>query len=82
LFDVPLSKKIYNNTINQTVEIDYSLVDQGLVITDDYISVLFDGTLHVIGDDALKEADRFTQMPVHIDGAEEIQIFVSEYMLS
>jgi hypothetical protein len=33
---------------NNRVDIDYSLVDEGIIVTDEYFSVVLDGTVHMV----------------------------------
>lgn len=60
---------------------DYSLIDEGIIVTDDYLSIIMDGTLHVENFPEPKEKN-YTFMPVYVEKAEEVQIMISEYSIN
>lgn len=65
------------------LEVDYGLVNEGIIITDNYFSVIMDGTIHVTNDTTKDHAKKaYTLMPVHVPSAEEIQVMISEYTLN
>jgi len=62
------------------MEIDYNLVDEGFVMTNEYIVILLDGTFHCIDDRSFEGSHRSTkQMPYYNTGLGSFQIFISEY---
>ena len=64
------------------LEIDYGLLeDNGLIVTEEYLSIVADGTFHLVSE---QEPDRkdFTVMPVHVAEGEEVQVLISEYTLN
>lgn len=66
------------------LEVDYGLIDKGIIVTDNYFSVITDGTVHVASEKEYEHPERnlYTLMPVHVPEAEEIQILISEYSLN
>lgn len=59
---------------NDLIDVDYSFVDEGIVVTDDYISLAFDGTFSAVkgtNNIAPPANKKYTRMPLHDpDGAE------------
>ena len=55
---------------NGLVDVDYGLVNEGIIVSDDYFSIIMDGTIHLVNQS--EPSDKiFTMMPVHDpDGAE------------
>ena len=65
------------------IMIDYSLVSDCLTVTDDYVAVAMDGTVHYKGQAEPDASDKvFTTMPVHDPDGAEIQLMVSEYTMN
>lgn len=63
------------------VDVDYSLIGQGVYFTDDYFSVVMNGTVH-LANQSLPRGHAFTEMPVHNDDGSEIQLMISEYSIN
>ena len=63
------------------MEIDYGLLPNGIIVTNDYVSVVTDGTFHLPGESEPTHK-QYTKMPVHVDGAQELQIMISEYSIN
>ena len=79
-FNDPM-KRALEDTINQNIianhkeaskdfedlgfEVDYSLVDEGVHVTDKFISVIFDGTFHKIGIDDSKIQRTYNNLPYY-----------------
>ena len=79
-FNDPM-KRALEDTINQNIvsnhkeashdfenygfEIDYSLVDEGVHVTDKFISVVFDGTFHKIGIDVPDIKRTYNELPYY-----------------
>lgn len=61
--------------------IDYRLVDDGIVVTDDYFSVVMDGTVH-LANESEPANKTFSRLPLHDPDGAEVQIMVSEYSLN
>jgi hypothetical protein len=59
---------------NDLIDVDYSFVDEGIVVTDDYISLALDGTFSAVkgtNNIAPPANKKYTRMPLHDpDGAE------------
>jgi len=45
LIDMPTNKKV-NRVKKIAIEVDYGLVDKGVKVSENFVSVLFDGTFH------------------------------------
>ena len=68
---------------NDKIDVDYSFVDEGIVVTNDYISLVFDGTFKSAQSNATSSAmKRYTRMPLHDPDGAEIQLMISEYSLN
>jgi len=69
---------------NDKIDVDYSFVDEGIVVTNDYISLLFDGTFKSAQTNATSSSSnkRYTRMPLHDPDGAEIQLMISEYSLN
>jgi hypothetical protein len=52
--------------------IDYFLVNEGFVVTDNYFSTIHDGTFHRRGHEVPADKKAYTNMPVHVAEAGEI----------
>ena len=71
-----------------TMEIDYQLVGDGIVITDDYLTMIMDGTFHKIsGDGNLDEHENEEEheygslVPYHVSERGPAQVMISDYTL-
>jgi hypothetical protein len=70
---------------NDQVAIDYSLVNEGVVVTDTYFAVIMDGTVHLKNESEASKRERerlYNLMPAHDSDQAEVQIMVSEYALN
>ena len=70
---------------NDLIDVDYSFVDEGIVVTDDYVSLAFDGTFSAVkGHNSIAPPSnkKYTRMPLHDPDAAEIQVMISEYSLN
>jgi hypothetical protein len=63
------------------VAFDYSLIGQGVYFTDDYFSVVMNGTVHAINQ-SLPRGQSFNEMPVHNADGSEVQLMISEYSIN
>lgn len=67
--------------MDTNVTIDWSLVQEGVYATDDYMAIMFDGTLFAAGHS--EDTDKsFTEMPLYNDKGKELQVLVSEYSIN
>lgn len=65
------------------IEVGYSLVGDGVYVSSEYISMVLDGTVHLVNDTNFSEKDKvYTKMPLHDRDASEIQMMISEYTLN
>jgi hypothetical protein len=62
--------------------VDYGLTDKGVHVSDDFISTIFDGTMHEANISSGDIVRHFSQMPYYDPTARDMQIFVSEYSIS
>ena len=73
--------KLYNDQM----EVDYQLVGDGIVVTDEYISVIADGTFRPFNHDErrIREHNYPSEIPVHLKGEEygSAQIIISDYTM-
>ncbi len=70
---------------NDLIDVDYSFVDEGIVVTDDYISLALDGTFTAVNgykNIQTPLVKKYTRMPLHNPDAAEIQFMISEYSLN
>lgn len=74
----------YMKLYNETMEVDYQLVDDSVVITDDYFAVITDGTFRPFNHDELKigEHNYRSNIPLHMDGKSPAQIIISDYTMN
>lgn len=77
LLTVPRDVRVEDDKL----DIDYGLTSEGIVVTDDYFSIIMDGTFH-LSEDPEPEVKNFTTMPIHVPEAEEVQIMISEYSIN
>ena len=66
------------------VEIDYRLLGEGIYVTNEYLSVIMDGTVTATSEIGKNNGpkDKYTKMPLHDTDGAEIQVLVSEYTLN
>ena len=64
------------------IEIDYSLVGEGIHVSDNFISTILDGTIHKIGEDEASITKEFQSMPLYDVSGREVQILISEYSVN
>ena len=70
---------------NDLIDVDYSFVDEGIVVTDDYVSLALDGTFTAVSGNKNIQTPlvkKYTRMPLHDPDAAEIQFMISEYSLN
>ena len=80
----------HTHLYEETMEIDYQLVGEGVHVTDDYVSLIMDGTFHSIRSDADEkwedEGDSehlyASPLPLHLDDQGSAQVFISDYTLN
>ena len=81
LLDYDSYMKLYNDQM----EVDYQLVGDGIVVTDEYISVVADGTFRPFTHDErrIREHSYPREIPVHLKGEEygSAQIIISDYTM-
>lgn len=65
-----------------TVDIDYSFVGQGVAVTDEYFSVILDGTVSSVQHKNVSATKKYTKMPLHDPDGAEVQMMISEYSLN
>lgn len=56
----------YSRTLDvfgRTLEIDYAFTDQGIAISEDYISLIFDGTCHPADKHDDVQSRKYSEMP-------------------
>lgn len=63
-------------------EVDYSLVNEGIIISDNFISTVNDGTFHPIGMNESSLVREFSEMPLYDLNGREVQVLISEYSLN
>jgi hypothetical protein len=63
------------------VAVDYHLVDKGIFFTDEYFSIVMNGTIHLVNK-SNRGNTYFNTMPIHNDDGAEIQIMLSEYSIN
>ena len=65
------------------VSIDYSLVNDAIVVTDEYFSIVMDGSVYLANTtEPAQKAKQYTTMPPHEADGAEVQLLVSEYTLN
>ena len=69
------------------MEIDYQLVGEGVKVTDDYFSMIMDGTFHSVAAEQAHEDEGETHeymspLPYHQDGRGPAQVMISDYTLN
>lgn len=78
--DRQLATDTHSTFFNGMMEIDYNLVDEGFVLTNEYLTMLLDGTFHCVNDRSFIGSHRSTkQMPFYNSALGPFQIFLSEY---
>ncbi|CDW85088.1 lipid-binding serum glycoprotein family protein [Stylonychia lemnae] len=60
--------------------LDLGLIGDGVIVTDNYLSIIQDGSLSFKGINQTGPKD-YTQMPIHADGGQDLQVFISQYTL-
>jgi hypothetical protein len=63
------------------VEMDYSLIDKGVHISDDFISIVFDGTFHPASFDDSSITRDYSTMPYYDPLGRHLQVLFSEYSM-
>jgi hypothetical protein len=63
------------------MEFDYNLADDGIHITDDYFSIIFDGTCHEAGIPYDSIVRSYSSMPYFDPNGHSLQIMLSEYSI-
>ena len=63
------------------LEFDYSMIDEGIHINDDFLTIIFDGTCHPAGQDDSDVQRDYTKMPLYDPNGKALQVLVSEYSL-
>ena len=61
---------------------DYKLVDDGVNVCDDYLSIIVDGTFHPLGVNELLIERQYSSMPFYNSTGREVQVLVSEYSMN
>lgn len=64
------------------LEFDYRLTDDGVHITDNSLSVIFDGTCHPANEDHKHIKRNYNNMPVFDPQGNQLQIFIGEYAMT
>ena len=64
------------------LEVDYSLVEQGIMVFDKFISVVLDGTFHQVNQHDTMMNMTYNKMPYYLEDGREMQVLVSEYSLN
>ena len=81
LLDYDSYMKLYSDQM----EVDYQLVGDGIIVTDEYISVIADGTFRPFNHDGLRirEHDYPRGIPAHVkgEGYGPAQIIISDYTM-
>ena len=81
LLDYDSYMKLYSDQM----EVDYQLVGDGIIVTDEYISVIADGTFRPFNHDGLRirEHDYPRGIPAHVkgEGYGSAQIIISDYTM-
>lgn len=70
---------------NGLIQIDYALVNEAIVVTDEYFSLVIDGTVHMKNESELSMNQKeklYNTMPAHNPDAAELQLMLSEYSLN
>ena len=86
--DFVVTYEQHTHLYDSTMEIDYQLVGDGIIVTDDYLTMIMDGTFHKIqGDGELDEhegEEKHTYaslLPYHVAERGPAQIMISDYTL-
>lgn len=61
--------------------IDYSLVDEGVHVSDKFISITFDGSVHTIGQALPPQQRAYSTLPYFKPDGKDFQIFISQYTM-
>ena len=68
---------------DDTMEVDFQLVDDGVVITDDYISLTMDGTFHALTEEATQDEEGYRRaIPIYKNDREPSQFIISEISMN
>jgi hypothetical protein len=62
--------------------VDYMLVDDGIHVSEDFISSIVDGTFHPIGVNDSSIERNFNTMPLYESNGRELQVLISEYSMN
>jgi hypothetical protein len=63
-------------------EVDYSLVNEGIHVSDKFISTVLDGTFHPIDEVDASITREYQEMPLYDVNGREVQALISEYSLN
>lgn len=64
-------------------EVSYALVDKGIYVSDDYLSVVIDGHVDKLGQGNRNYGRDFGEgLPYFKNSAKDLQVFLSEYTLN
>ena len=59
--DRQLAQDTHSTFFDGMMEIDYNLVDEGFVLTNEYLTMLLDGTFHCVNDRSFIGSHRSTK---------------------
>ena len=78
----------HTHLYDSTMEVDYQLVGDGIIVTDDYLSMVMDGTFHPVeADGELDEHENEEHhsygslLPYHVAERGPAQVMISDYTL-
>lgn len=82
--DQVLTYEQHTRLYNDTLEIDFQLVDEGIRVTDDYMAMVMDGTFHQVmmgWDYSQHESEYMSAMPFHNEERGAAQVMISDYTI-
>ena len=69
---------------DETLEIDYQLVGEGVIVTDDYLALIMDGTFHSVREGYHEDDEKpqyMSPMPYHRNDRGPAQVMISDYTM-
>lgn len=88
--DVFITYEQHTRLYDDTMEVDYQLVGDGIIVTDDYLSLIMDGTFHSVkGDDIIDEEHEneekhqyMSSLPYNVAERGPAQVMISDYTMN